>query len=95
MPRRDLTRSPPAGGSGEHQLEGGGRHGLEREVEDVAVGAVALAGPSEGGLHGHADGATGGDAAKQDAGSVGPLGSAGEEPVEAQLGDGLELAFDD
>ncbi len=47
----------------------------------------------EVGLHGDADGAAGRDDAEQHARPVRALGAAGEEHVEAQLGDVLELAL--
>ena len=43
--------------SAEGLLEGGRSHRLEREGEDIAVGAEALEGPGEVGLHGHTFGA--------------------------------------
>ena len=57
------------------------------------MSAEALEGPGEAGLHGHADGAAGRDDAQQNAGAVGALGAAGEEHIEAQLGDVLKLAL--
>ena len=74
-------------------LEGGRGERFEREVENVAVGAEALEGPSEVRLRGDAQCAAGGDDAEQDAGTVSALGAAGEEHVESQLGHVLELAL--
>lgn len=74
-------------------LERGGRELLDGEREDVAVGAEALEGPGEVRLDRHADGAAGGDDAEQDARAVGALGAAGEQHVEAELGEVLELAL--
>jgi hypothetical protein len=83
----------PSARSAQRPLERGGREVLDRQREDVAVGAEALEGPGQVGLNGDADRATGRDDAEQDAGAVGALGAAGEEHVEAELGDGLELAL--
>ncbi len=58
------------GPSGEGRFEGGGRHLVEAEPEDLTMGAVALEGPGEVGLHGDADRATGCDDAEEDAGAV-------------------------
>ena len=71
-----------SGSRSEGGLEGRGRHVLEFETEDVAVGAEALKGPGQEGLDGYADRATGRNDAKQDTGAVGPLGAAGEEHIE-------------
>jgi hypothetical protein len=76
-----------------YALERGGRELLERQREDVAVGAEALEGPGQVGLRRARRGAAGRDDAEQDAGAVGALGAAGEEHVEAELGDVLELAL--
>jgi len=46
-------------------IERGGREVLDRQREDVAVGAEALECPGQGGLDWDADRATGGDDAEQ------------------------------
>ena len=53
----------------------------------------ALEGPGEVGLYGHALGATGGDNPEQDARAVRAFGASGEEHVQSELGDVLELAL--
>src|ERR1041384_8848930 len=59
-------------------LECGGGERLEREVEDVAVGAEAFEGPGEVGLRWDAQGTAGSDDAEQDAGSMRAFGAAGK-----------------
>ena len=66
---------------------------FEREVEDIAVRSEALEGPSEVGLGGDAQCTAGGDDAEEDAGTMRSFGAAGEEHVESELGDVLELAL--
>ena len=75
-------------GSALGALERGGRHVLEREAEQVTMGAEPVEDPGEVGLDGDPDGGASGDDAEQDAGAMGALGAAGEEHVEAELGDG-------
>lgn len=77
--------------SAQRFFEGLRGDGLERQGEDVTVGADAFEGPGQIGLGRNAQGATGGDDAKEDARAVRALGAAGEEHVEAQLRDVLEL----
>lgn len=55
--------------------------------------AEAREGPGQVGLHGDDDRAAGGDNAQEHAGAVRALAAAGEEDVEAQLGDVLKLAL--
>jgi hypothetical protein len=69
------------------------RHVLEREPEVFAVCAEAVEGPGEVGLRGHGERAAGGHDAEQNAGAMCALGAAGEEHVEPELCDVLELAL--
>ena len=66
------------GDSAEGALERGGRELIDRQAVDVTVSAEALEGPGQVGLHWHADRATRGDDAEQDARTVRALGAAGE-----------------
>jgi Tetratricopeptide repeat len=79
--------------STEDLLEGGGRDVFERESEDVAMGPETVEGPGEIGLDGHGESTAGRDDAEKDAGAVCALGASGEEHVESELGDVLELAL--
>src|SRR5690606_26118589 len=79
--------------STERLLECGRRHLFEPEAEDVAMRAETIEGPGEVRLRGDAESAAGRDDPEEDARAMRALGAAGEEHVEAELGDVLELVL--
>jgi DNA replication protein DnaC len=83
---RTRNRSPPARSEG-------GRDLLEVEPEVLSMRAESVEGPGEVGLHGDAERATRRDDAEEDARAMRALGAAGEEHVEPELREGLELAL--
>ncbi len=74
-------------------LERCGGQLFEREIEDVAVRAESFEGPGEVSLGRDAERAAGGDDAEEHTSAMRPFGAAGEEHVETELGDVLELAL--
>ena len=79
--------------SAERLLEGRGGHLFEGQREAIAMGAETLEGPCEVRLRGDTLGAARSDDAEEHARAVRAFGAAGEEHVEVQLSDVLELSL--
>ena len=77
----------------ERAFERGGREFGDGEVEGVAMSSEPLERPREVLLHWYADGAARGDDAEEHARAMRALAAAGEEHVQTQLRDVLELAL--
>jgi hypothetical protein len=90
---RGAERKESCTGLRERFLEGGGRVLFEGKPEHITVGTEPLQSPGEPGLSWDAQRAASGDDPEQNAGAVSTFGAAGEEHVEVELGDVLELAL--